>query len=179
MWRRPGIWSSVCPMTGRISRTSPLGLTWRLSRMFGRPLPSIRPCEPDIGGPGQFQQFVRQESAVPMSSSDRSRRAAGSSRWTGGHHRDLPRTIASRVVTHGQDGIFRRQIKSRVAPPASSPVFLSTSHPTCARLYNTSSHGPICSERRRRHAGTGSGRHKRRRRAGRSLVEEMGRASVH
>lgn len=178
MWRRPGIWSSVCPMTGRISRTSPLGLTCRLSRMFGRPLPSIRPCEPDIGGPGQFQQFVRQESAVPMSSSDRSRRAAGSSRWTGVHHQDLPRTIASRVVTHGRDGIFRRQIESRVAPPASSPVFLA-SHPTCARLYNTSSHGPICSERRRRHAGTGSGRHKRRRRAGRSLVETMDKASVH
>jgi hypothetical protein len=40
------------------------------------------------------------------------------------HHQDLPRTIASRVVTHGRDGIFRRQIESRVAPPASSPVFL-------------------------------------------------------
>lgn len=49
---------------------------------------------------------------IPMSSRDRPRRAAGSSRWTGGHHRDLPRAIASRVVTHGPDGISRRQIES-------------------------------------------------------------------
>lgn len=63
--------------------------------------------------PGRLHRLMSQEPVVPTSFRDRPRSAAGLSRSIGGHHRDLPRAIASRVVTHGQDGIFRRRIESR------------------------------------------------------------------
>jgi hypothetical protein len=73
------------------------------------------------------------------------------------------------------------KLKVGVVPPASSLAFPLNSHRACARLYNTGSYGPLCSERSRRNAETGSGRRKRRRCAGRSSAEEMPRvgASVH
>jgi hypothetical protein len=115
MRRRPGTLSSVCRMKGRIHRASgPRPTRWRSrTRMLGRSLPSNCPCEPGIRDPGQHHPFVWQGSAVPMSSMHQPRCAAGLSRSRGGGHRRLPRITASRVETHGQTGISRRQIERR------------------------------------------------------------------
>jgi len=179
MWRRPATRLSVCPMSGRISRSSPLRPTRRRSRMFGRSLPSIRPCELGTGGPGQLHRFVWQEFTVPMSSRDRPRRAAGSSRWTGGHHRDLLRAIASRVVTHGLNGIFQRQIESRAALPVRP---LSFCRPLIQHAHDCTIRAVMGQLRSRRPRRNASGyAHDaviwtpRRQ----SSVDEMGKASVH